>query len=669
MTERHNARGNKPSSDKRPLDVEAQGEAKASAANQPSKLRNLAVPASVLTGMLLFNLFVIANTVLSLRSSREQYHDQAEVTTRNIAQILAEYTAGLVTNADGALFSVCDEYTRQLATGKVDSQALNAYIARRHAQVPFLDAIRVSDARGYITHGTGVDPGLRVNIGDREYFTRLRDTAHPGLVISKPMLGRVSGKWVVVLARRVNSPAGTFAGIAWGAIDLEKYAEVLSRVEVGVHGAVSLRDQDMALLAHHPQTENSDMEVGSRTVSPALHRLIEAGAASATYDTPNPADNVPRTVTFRKVDDRPLYIIVGLAPDDYLAPWRKQVIRATAAVATFLGITLLLFVLFFKYWGRHVASVQQLVDQEAKFRIVADFAYEWEYWEGPDRKLLYISPSCEQITGYSRADFEANPGLLYHIIHPEDRAVLEAHTSNLADREEGQAEFRIVRRDGGIRWIAHGCRPVFDSSGSYQGRRASNRDITEMVQLHDELKKLARTDNLTGLANRRAFVEAAQAEFERLKRYGSEATLLMMDVDHFKKVNDHYGHGAGDRALVALAQVLKTAARSTDLPARFGGEEFLLLLANTNLPGAMIIAERVRLAIAEIVTKSTLEGFGLTVSIGAASFDKGDTDWSDVVRKADKAMYRAKELGRNRVVAFSELAESELRREIQHTPL
>jgi diguanylate cyclase (GGDEF)-like protein len=178
-----------------------------------------------------------------------------------------------------------------------------------------------------------------------------------------------------------------------------------------------------------------------------------------------------------------------------------------------------------------------------------------------------------------------------------------------------------------------------------------------MVRLNDELKRLARTDNLTGLANRGAFIDVAKAELERVKRYDSDATVLLMDIDHFKKVNDIHGHGAGDQALMSLAEILKTAARSIDMPARYGGEEFVFLLANTNVSGAMIIAERLRKAVAQIVTPSPFGGFGFTVSIGVASFDQEDKDWSDAIRKADEAMYRAKKLGRNRVVAYGERTE------------
>jgi two-component system, cell cycle response regulator len=161
---------------------------------------------------------------------------------------------------------------------------------------------------------------------------------------------------------------------------------------------------------------------------------------------------------------------------------------------------------------------------------------------------------------------------------------------------------------------------------------------------------LSRTDALTGLANRRELNKFATSEFQRSKRFDSAAAVLMIDIDHFKKINDTYGHDTGDEALVALAALLKKMARSTDLPARFGGEEFAFLLAGTDALGSMEMAERIRMAVAQIVVNSPHGDFGYTVSIGCAPFLTGDKSWNDAMTRADIAMYQAKVAGRDRVI-------------------
>ncbi|MBF0427209.1 MAG: PAS domain S-box protein, partial [Magnetococcales bacterium] len=124
---------------------------------------------------------------------------------------------------------------------------------------------------------------------------------------------------------------------------------------------------------------------------------------------------------------------------------------------------------------------------EQRFRTVVDFAFDWEYWIGPDRQVAFISPSCARITGYPPEAFMADPGLIENIIHPDDRARIEEHHRHSNDADVGSVDFRIVHADGTIRWIAHGCRPVHGANGEFLGRRASNRDITDRKQIETEL--------------------------------------------------------------------------------------------------------------------------------------------------------------------------------------
>jgi len=174
-------------------------------------------------------------------------------------------------------------------------------------------------------------------------------------------------------------------------------------------------------------------------------------------------------------------------------------------------------------------------------------------------------------------------------------------------------------------------------------------DITERVRLTNHLQQLAETDPLTKLANRRAFTAAADAEFNRCKRFNSPAALLMIDIDHFKEVNDCHGHEAGDRALIAMASILNKSVRTTDTAARYGGEEFVLLLVETDLSGAIDMAERIRTSVSRVSVESDSGSFGFTVSVGVSVLSSGDEGWTQALNRADEGMYRAKHHGRNRV--------------------
>ncbi|MFP4165053.1 MAG: PAS domain S-box protein [Chitinispirillaceae bacterium] len=128
-----------------------------------------------------------------------------------------------------------------------------------------------------------------------------------------------------------------------------------------------------------------------------------------------------------------------------------------------------------------------------KLRIVADFTYDWEYWRGKDGKFLYVAPACQRVTGYTREEFMEDPDLYSRIVHPDDRKwVVKRLEKDLHERETHEFEFRIVRRDGEVRWIAHACRPVIDENGEYMGRRAANRDVTERKMAEQERERLLR---------------------------------------------------------------------------------------------------------------------------------------------------------------------------------
>ena len=180
------------------------------------------------------------------------------------------------------------------------------------------------------------------------------------------------------------------------------------------------------------------------------------------------------------------------------------------------------------------------------------------------------------------------------------------------------------------------------------------RAVAERDKAYARLDALARTDPLTGLANRRAFLEHAQAFLSAAARSGAPLALLLLDIDRFKAVNDRFGHGAGDAVLRAVAAALRGAIRVEDLPVRWGGEEFAVLLPGTDLPAAVALAERLRAAVRDGVPHPA--GGRVTVSIGAARLGLGPPDAAldAALRIADAALYRAKASGRDRVEAASE---------------
>ena len=179
------------------------------------------------------------------------------------------------------------------------------------------------------------------------------------------------------------------------------------------------------------------------------------------------------------------------------------------------------------------------------------------------------------------------------------------------------------------------------------GRMLTYTDISDLANAAEELERLATTDALTGLCNRRQFFTLAEREWNRVQRYDRPLALLIFDIDSFKSINDRFGHEVGDNVLVRVAAVCREAKRDTDIVARVGGEEFALLLPETDLPSAGLFAERLRSACAKIYVLPDRRDLAITVSIGVAEVDPGMRGIEDAMRRADAALYAAKRAGRN----------------------
>ncbi|MDA3904351.1 MAG: GGDEF domain-containing protein [Desulfuromusa sp.] len=176
---------------------------------------------------------------------------------------------------------------------------------------------------------------------------------------------------------------------------------------------------------------------------------------------------------------------------------------------------------------------------------------------------------------------------------------------------------------------------------------------TEVAELRlnlAELSSLVRTDPLTGIANYRYFFQALEQEIERTQRSGLPTSLIMLDIDFFKKVNDQWGHEIGNQALVHLSRLLQQTVRKLDIPCRYGGEEFAVILPDTSLAACHPVAERIRQGIEQSPLDIAGQPLRITVSLGITTYmDKQHTSVEELVKQADKYLYQAKETGRNRV--------------------
>ncbi len=267
------------------------------------------------------------------------------------------------------------------------------------------------------------------------------------------------------------------------------------------------------------------------------------------------------------------------------------------------------------------------------------------------QQFTYVSPSVTPLLGWKSDELLCHklPEIFTQKSLQKILQTLEKkqHSPDTAERHFSmEAEMR--RKDGGSVWteiVAH----IDEEEDEAPHLHAVIRDITERRKLQLELKKQARTDELTGLYNRRHFTSKTNRELCRCKRYGSSAAFIMLDIDLFKQVNDTFGHATGDLALQRVAQTCKEELRETDILGRIGGEEFAVFMPETELQGAFVAAEKIRKKIASIQMFSLGRNLpvSLSVSLGVAALKREDT-LSTLMAKTDKLLYAAKESGRNR---------------------
>jgi len=394
-------------------------------------------------GVLAVDLFVIVMASSSLRYSRHQYRLQAETTARNLCQVLEQNLVGTINQINLALLAAKGEAQREIAAGGIHREALDAFIAQQSGYVPAIYNLRITNAQGEGVYGTGLDPEVKVSLADRDYFRQLRDDAHAELVTSEPLVGRYTGKWAIIIARRINRPDGSFGGIALATVTLEHLTQALTLVDTGKHGLVVLRSTDMALLARYPVSAVNDVQLGQKVVTRQFRQLFESGRVEGTYTTLSSLDPVERTFSFRRISGYPFIVVVALATQDYLTEWRHEAARMWVLVGLFLFFTFLAWGQIYYAWKRQFAAIGALANSERFLRAVIDLVPHFIFAKDRESRYLLVNRACaeacgaspDQMIGRSTREFAADPMQAEQFMKA-DRQVLDSGTAQFIAEEE-----------------------------------------------------------------------------------------------------------------------------------------------------------------------------------------------------------------------------------------
>ncbi len=306
--------------------------------------------------------------------------------------------------------------------------------------------------------------------------------------------------------------------------------------------------------------------------------------------------------------------------------------------------------------GRDVTEQRQaeqtLRDSETRYRRIIETAQEGIWQIDADNRTTFVNARMAEMLGYTVEEMMGKS--LFEFMDDAWRKAAMRHADDrLPDRAE-QHDFKFRRKDGGELWAMISANSILDEQGGYAGALAMVADITDRKRMEETLRRLATQDSLTGLFNRRYFFVVAKREFQRSQRYGHPLALLLLDIDYFKRINDGYGHRAGDQVLRTVAGIMRVSLRQVDIPCRYGGEEFVMLLPETPLDTAMAVAQRLGATLAATPVPTEKGPVTVTVSIGVAALINGENLTLDLLlERADQAMYAAKQAGRNRVTAWT----------------
>ena len=298
-----------------------------------------------------------------------------------------------------------------------------------------------------------------------------------------------------------------------------------------------------------------------------------------------------------------------------------------------------------EYVAIHSRDVTSMREAEEDRQRVFELSLDMLCITGFDGWFIKLNPAWTATLGWSEEELMSRPWL--DLVHPDDlEHSIEVTSKLMGDEPTFRFENRCQCKDGSWRWLSWNAYPDRVRERIY----AVARDVTEQRKMIEQLGTLASTDPLTGAANRRTFFERARAELDRVRRYDGTLAMLMIDIDHFKDINDTHGHDAGDHVLKELVECCRKTLRTSDIFARIGGEEFAAVLVQTDAKAARLTAERLRQAIASLKVDTARTVISFTVSVGLALLPSKDATVESVLKQADKCLYTAKQTGRNKVV-------------------
>jgi diguanylate cyclase (GGDEF)-like protein/PAS domain S-box-containing protein len=573
-------------------------------------------------------------------TERAMIIDAAKKSIDGVAATFEQRTLRTIKNADvtALLLKYQFEESGQVDIGRAMARGIipaNAYVL-----------VSIVDAQGTIVASS--EPlMIGLYVGDGAHFRHHADIDTGILDIGKPLILETSGRPVIPLSRRLNDATGQFAGIVVLSVDADFFTDFYAEAGLGNQGTLGLLGFDGVYRVRRARSAAEVPQPLGR--SPVLDHA--KAASSGTFLAISPFDGLHRLVGYRKVPDLPLYAVVTRSEDEVLLEFRQRqrIYWWGAAIAS---VTLLLFFGVVSMLAGSLKQSRRRAWVRAHDLLLASKVYETTadgivVTDGDDR-IMMINAAFSKLTGFSEDEVL---GLVlgdspFKPIDPVDSA--ERMARMLRDGHV-TGEVQRLRKDGTplALWIT--ATALKDDAGRMENCVRVFTDISALKASQRQLETMAMVDSLTGLPNRRAFNDRLAQAVTDAKRHDRESALLFIDLDHFKAVNDQFGHETGDQLLKKVASMLSATVRGTDTVFRIGGDEFTVIFElGTGAATAQLVAGRIVVALKSLVI---VNGHAVVTgaSIGIALYPEHGNTPDELVQHADTAMYAAKSIGRKQL--------------------
>lgn len=594
------------------------------------------VRAAVLLGALATLAFGWFDTRYSIQSYEESTLERAKLQARLKARAASEAIQATVGSIDFVLKSAREAIN--------DGPQAFEHFARRAPEAfsseVVLQLFRV-DANGFVVYSTR-GPRPRAFVGDRDYFLALEASDVDRVVITPPLPSEVNNRWTLLVARAIWRDGG-FDGVIVASVPLEAWTARFRRLEVGVSDVLTLVDADGRLIVRTQEVTH----MGPDTPRLGAALLAQLSDPQGSFVGNTGFDDVVRVYGWSPLRDG-MVMMSGLALDDVFALVRTQRQRALTRAAILSGAFALAVFALLLALKRYQVVVERLAAREAHYRKVFDTMVEGVMVIDAQQRILSVNPAFCAITGNARDDL-MRQGFARIAAHDAGIAALHRLIDS-SDAERGEAEaaalpegdFEGVRPDG-TQYIAHArVSPLSFGASEADERVVMIAEVTELRHRDREIWRRANFDSLTGLANRALMHDRLERMIRHARRRQSGVTVLFLDLDRFKPVNDDYGHEIGDLLLIEVARRLESLFREEDTVVRLGGDEFVVLMAEDGRGHA---AHRAAEAIVRRLSETfRIAGHDLSISasVGFACFPVDGDSGEALLDRADRAMYESK---------------------------